>query len=85
MKIHPHLSEAIAKPIEIIREERKMSKTSLADFADIERCYLLDILKGRKRPTLNAIFSLCEALQVHPVEFNRMVTDEMEKISKHTG
>jgi transcriptional regulator with XRE-family HTH domain len=82
MKIHPHLSEAIAKVIEIIREERKMSKTSLADFADIERCYLLDILKGRKRPTLNAIFSLCEALQVHPVEFIRMVTDEMEKMKK---
>ncbi len=82
MKIHPHLSEAIAKAIEIIREERKMSKTSLADFADIERCYLLDILKGRKRPTLNAIFSLCEALQVHPVEFIRMVTDEMEKMKK---
>lgn len=82
MKIHPHLSEAIAKVIEIIREEKKMSKTSLADFADIERCYLLDILKGRKRPTLNAIFSLCEALQVHPVEFIRMVTDEMEKMKK---
>ena len=82
MKIHPHLSEAIAKTIEMIREERKMSKTSLADFADIERCYLLDILKGRKRPTLNAIFSLCEALQVHPVEFIRMVTDVMEKMKK---
>lgn len=80
MKIHPHLSEAIAKAIEIIRKDQNMSKSSLADFAEIERCYLLDILKGKKRPTLNVIFSICGALQIHPIEFIRLVTEEMEKM-----
>lgn len=79
MTNHPYLSEAIAHVIEIIREEKEMSKSSLADYADIQRCYLRQIVQAKKKPSVNVIFSICEALEVHPVEFFRMVTDEMER------
>ena len=82
MKNYPHLSEAIGNVVEILRNEREMSKSSLADYADMQRCYLLDILKGRKKPTMNAIFSLCEALQVHPAEFVRMVVENIDKLER---
>jgi len=82
MTKYPYLSESIAHVIEVIREEKGMSKSSLADYADIQRCYLRHIVQGKKKPSVNVIFSICEALEVHPVDFFRMVTDEMEKRNK---
>ena len=79
MKSHPYLSESISKVIEKIRNEKEMSKSALADFADIQRSYLLEIIKGKKKPTVNTIFSICEAVQMDPVEFFRMVVEEMER------
>ena len=77
MRVYPGLSEAVAEVIEILRKERKMTKTALADFAGIERCYLLDILNGKKKPTLNIIFSICDALHIHPNQFINLVTNKM--------
>ena len=82
MKNYPHLSEAIGNVVEILRNDREMSKSSLADYSDIQRCYLLEILKGKKKPTLNVIFSICEALQVHPAEFVRMVVENIEELER---
>ena len=78
MKKNPLLARAIAITIEQIRNEREMSKALLADLADIQRCYLFDILNEKKCPTLKAIFALCEALQIHPVDVIRLVTEHME-------
>jgi len=79
---NPELSESIAYVIEKIREEKGMSKSLLADCADIQRCYLRHITQAKKNPSINVLFSICEALEVHPVDFFRMVTDEMEKRKK---
>lgn len=46
-----------------------MTKTALADFSGLERRYLLEIERGTKKPTVNAVFCLCEALNVAPGEF----------------
>lgn len=79
---NPDLSKSIAYVIERIREEKGMSKSLLADCADIQRCYLRQIEQAKKNPSVGVLFSICEALEVHPVDFFRMVTDEMEKM-KH--
>ena len=78
MKVYPYLSEAIATVIEELRRQKGMTKSSLADFACLERRYLLEIERKAKRPTVNAIYSICEALQVPPVEFFQRVTEVME-------
>ena len=80
MKLYPHLAKAIANTLESIRNEKMMSKSSLADFVDIERCYLRDIEKGNRKPTVNTIFCLCEALQIDPVAFFKMVVKEIERL-----
>lgn len=82
MKIQPHLAEAIAEVIEILRKEKGMTKSSLADFACLERRYLREIEQTTKKPTVNAIYSICEALRVHPLEFFQRVTAEIERMKK---
>ena len=79
MKAYPHLAAALSKVIEIIRKEKRMTKSSLADFACLERRYLREIELEMKKPTVNAIFSICDALQVHPLEFFRRVMEEIER------
>lgn len=80
MKDYPYLSQALGKVIEIIRNERKISKVRLADFSCLERRYLREIELGEKKPTVNAIYSICDALGVSPVEFFRRVEEEREKM-----
>ena len=84
MREYPYLSDAISRTLETLRLERGMSKSALADFAAIQRKYLFEIEQGEKRPTVNAIFSLCEALQVEPDEFFRQVVARMKELQKET-
>ena len=71
------MAKAIANTIELLRNEKGMSKSSLADFADIERGYVRDIEKGNRKPTVNTVFCICEALQIDPVDFFSAVVNEI--------
>lgn len=81
MKEYPYLSLAIGNVIEIFRKNRGMTKSALAEFAWLERRYLREIEQGEKKPTVNAIYSICEALRVSPVEFFTLVEEERKKMS----
>jgi transcriptional regulator with XRE-family HTH domain len=85
MREYPYLSEAISAVLEKFRLERGMSKSALADFAALQRKYLFEIERGEKKPTVNAIFSLCEALQVEPDEFFRQVVVHMKEPQKEAS
>ncbi|WP_291356686.1 helix-turn-helix transcriptional regulator [Desulfovibrio sp.] len=67
--------------IEVLRKDRRLTKSALAEFAWLERRYLREIERGEKKPTVNAIYSICEALRVSPVEFFRLVEDERKKLA----
>jgi transcriptional regulator with XRE-family HTH domain len=82
MKTYPHLLEATGITIEKIRKERKMTKTALADFSDLQDCYVRGIIKGKRNPTITAIYSICEALGLSPLEFFKRVTDELNELNK---
>ena len=69
MKEYPYLSQAIGNTIEILRKDRGMTKSALADFAWQERRYLLEI---------------CEALRVSPLDFFRKVEDERERLARES-
>ena len=81
MKEYPHLSQAIAVTIETLRKDRGMTKSALAEFAWLERRYLREIEQGEKKPTVNAVYSICEALGVQPEEFFKLVSAEVENLS----
>jgi len=82
MKEYLHLSQAIAVTIEIFRKNKGMTKSVLADFACLERRYLREVEQGHKRPTVNAVYSICEALRVSPLEFFQKVEEEIARLSK---
>lgn len=55
-----------------------MTKTALASFSDLQDCYIRGIIKGKRNPTITALYSICEALDIPPLEFFQRVTEEME-------
>ena len=76
MREFPYLADAISHVVESYRKNTRMTKTALADFSGLERRYLLEIERGTKKPTVNAVYSICEALNVSPVEFFAKVEEE---------
>ena len=84
MKEYPYLSQAIGNTIEILRKDRGMTKSALAEFAWLERRYLLEIERGDKKPTVNAVYSICEARRVSPLDFFRKVEDERERLARES-
>ena len=82
MENYPFLAEALAQTIEELRQTRGLTKTALADFAALQRFYLLNIEKKTNRPTANALFFICDALSIRPSDFFRMVEQKMEALKK---
>ena len=85
MKEYPHLSQAIGNTIEAFRKDKGMTKSALAEFAWLERRYLREIEQGYKKPTVNAVYSLCEALRVSPLEFFQKVEEEIARLEGQVG
>lgn len=81
MKAYPHLQDALANTVERLRKERKLTKTALADFADLQDCYIRGITKGRRNPTVTAIYSICEALNIPASRFFELVDEERKRLS----
>ncbi|WP_190300279.1 helix-turn-helix domain-containing protein [Rufibacter hautae] len=51
-----------------LREGKGLSQQALADIANIGKTTVLRIENGRQSPTLEMLFSICEALEVPIVE-----------------
>lgn len=81
MKGYPSLAQAMGNTIEAPGKDRHLTKSALAEFAWLERRYLREIGQGEKKPTVNAIYNICEAPRVSPVEFFRLVEDERKKLA----
>lgn len=81
MKAYPHLQDALANTVERLRKERKLTKTALADFADLQDCYIRGITKGRRNPTVTAIYSICEALNIPVSRFFELVEEERRRLT----
>lgn len=84
MKTYPYLLESLGITVEKVRKERKVTKTALANFSDLQDCYIRGIIKGKRNPTITALYSICEALDIPPLEFFRRVTAEMEALQNGT-
>lgn len=81
MKAYPQLQDAVANTVERLRKERRLTKTALADFADLQECYVRGITKGRRNPTVTAIYSICEALGIPVGAFFDLVDEERRRLS----
>lgn len=81
MKAYPRLQDALANTVEKLRKERKLTKTALASFADLQDCYIRGITKGKRNPTVTAVYSICEALGVPVGEFFDLVEEERRRLA----
>lgn len=82
MKDYPKLNQAIANVLKARREELNLSKRKLSELACLERVYLIQLEKGEKRPTVNAIFYISEALGMKPSETMKMIEEERERLDR---
>jgi transcriptional regulator with XRE-family HTH domain len=80
MRTYPNLLQALALTVEKARKERKMTKTALANFSDLQECYIRGISKGRRNPTVTATYAICEALGMPLEEFFSRVREEMRSL-----
>ena len=74
----PNLLKAVAKVVTKLREKRGLSKRKLADMAQIDRVYLLQIEQGKYRLTLNALFLLANGLGMQPSELVAHIEKELK-------
>lgn len=81
MKAYPNLLEAVAITVESLRKKRKLTKTALASFAELQDCYVRGITKGQRNPTITTIYSICDALGISSVDFFQRVEMEMNRLA----
>ena len=79
MDDYPELNQTLAKILTLLRTTRQLSKTKLAELSGMERVYLIQLEKGEKRPTVNALFLLAKAFGIKASEFVKMIEDELSK------
>lgn len=82
MNDYPFLNIAIKNILTRKREGLNLSKRKLSELAQLERVYIIQLEQGTKRPTLNAIFYLCEALQISPNEFIKEIELEIKRLKE---
>lgn len=80
MEDYPLLNQALARVLKAKREKLNLSKRKLAEAARLERVYLIQLEKGEKRPTVNALFFLSRALGMKASEMLAAVEMEIERI-----
>jgi transcriptional regulator with XRE-family HTH domain len=80
MEEYPHLNEALGRVLTRRREALGLSKRRLSELAQLERVYIIQLERGDKRPTLNAIFYLCDALDMTRMELMAEIEAEMEQL-----
>ncbi|MGG1520213.1 helix-turn-helix transcriptional regulator [Paenibacillus oryzisoli] len=61
-----------------IRENRGISQEKLAFDSSLDRTYISMLERGKRKPTINTIFSICNALHMKPSELLQLVELEFD-------
>lgn len=67
----------------VLRKNRlhcSLSQEELANRCGIDRTYISLIERGKRKPTLNILFKICENIGVKPSEFIKEIEDAMDDI-----
>ena len=85
MEDYHNLSEALSRVLRRKREGIGMSKLGMSKLIHMERAYITALERGAKRPTLNAVFYICDALGMSRHEFLAEIESEMEILDQREG
>jgi transcriptional regulator with XRE-family HTH domain len=72
-----NLRDKFAKQLIVYRKNSNLSQEKLAELANIHRTYISQIERGLKSPTLEVVFSICNALSIKPSEFIKRIEYEL--------
>ncbi|MFC5985715.1 helix-turn-helix domain-containing protein [Marinicrinis lubricantis] len=60
--------------------DRGLSQEDLAGLREVDRSYISMIEVGKNEPSVTKIFQLCDALQINPSSFLRLVEADLKKL-----
>ncbi len=69
-------AKIVGAVIKYYRIEKNISQEVLSGLADIGRSHLSMLERGNRKPTLETLFKLCDALEVRP---SKMVEEIMRR------
>ena len=64
-----------------VREQKGLSQEVVSGLADIGRTHLSAIECGTRKPTMETLFKIADALQMKPSELVKLIEDEISKRS----
>ena len=75
-----HLNAIIVgQTIFYFREQKKITQEVLSGLADIGRTHLSSIERGERKPTLETLYKICNALNIKMSTFIQKLEEELEK------
>lgn len=72
----------VGRVIQRIREERKQSQELISGLAGIGRTHLSAIERGERKPTLETLFRIADALEIKPSVIIAAIEAEIEHNAK---
>ena len=69
----------VGRVIQRLREEKKQSQELVSGFAGIGRTHLSAIERGERKPTLETLFRIADALGMKPSTIIAAIEAELEK------
>lgn len=73
--LQPHV--AFGRVVRARRREMGLSQEALAERCDLDRTYVSGVERGRRNPTLQAVYRIGAGLEVAPSDLLRDVEKEM--------
>ena len=70
-------SVIVGKAIQRVREEKGLSQEVVSGLADIGRTHLSAIERGVRRPTMETLFRLADAMNIKASELVKRIEDEL--------
>ena len=72
-------SKIVGKVIQQHREAKGLSQEVVSGLADIGRTHLSAIERGQRKPTLETLFRIADALNVKPSEIVKLIEEKNEQ------
>lgn len=72
------LEKNLAYVLRTNRQRRGLTQEELANRCGIDRTYISMIERGKRKPTLNILFKICEHIGTKPSDFIKEIEDMMD-------
>jgi transcriptional regulator with XRE-family HTH domain len=63
------IRDKLAQQLIFFRKNANISQETLAELANVHRTYISQIERGLKSPTIEVVFSICNALSIKTSDF----------------